>query len=140
MLAALFEWFAVRRDRLATCDARRDRRNHFHFALGPGMPRRAAVAEADVIEHRLLRRRLRLFVAGEHRQDDRFLREAERVSRIQRRAHVNERVEFFERLLRERRVGVRTVEIAAEAEAELQLALSAPSMHAIVSRPGSSGA
>ena len=43
----------------------RDARDHLDFAARAGVPLRAAVAEADVVEHRLLRGRLRLFVAGE---------------------------------------------------------------------------
>ena len=52
------------------------------------VPSRAAVAQADVVEHRFLRRRLRLFVAGEHRQDDRLARQAVGVARVERRAQV----------------------------------------------------
>ena len=93
---------------------------------GPSCRARAAVAQADVVEHRLLRRRLRLFVAGQHRQDDRLLGQAVGVAGVERRVQIDEQVELAERLAGERRVGIRAVQVAAEAEAELQLAARRP--------------
>ncbi len=88
----------------------------------PVVPPRAAVAEADVVEHRFLRGRLRLFVAGEHRQDDRLAGQAVGVARVERRAEVDDLVELAERLGGERGVGIRAVQVAAEAEADFQFA------------------
>ena len=79
--------------------SRADAGDHLHFASRAFVPARAAVAEAHVVEHRFLRRRLRLFVAGQHRQDDRLLRQAVGVARVERRVQVDEHVELLEQRL-----------------------------------------
>ena len=71
-----------------------DRRDHVDFAAWALVPARAAVAQADVVEHRFLRGRLRLLVAGEHRQDDRLAGQAVGVAGVERRAQVDEQVEL----------------------------------------------
>ena len=58
---------------------------------GAGVSRRAAVAQPDVAEHRLLRRRLGLLVARQHRQHQRLLRGAPGVSGVERRRQVGDR-------------------------------------------------
>ena len=99
-----------------------DRGDHVDFAARAVVAARAAVAHADVVEHRFLRRRLRLFVAGEHGQDDRFARQAVGVAGVERGAQVDDLVEVAERFGGERGVGIRAVQVAAQAEADFELA------------------
>ena len=101
----------------------RNARDHVDLRPRSGVALRAAVAQADVVEHRFLRRRLRLFVAGRDRQDDRLARQAVRVAGVQRRVEIHELIEVRRATSAgERGVGIRAVQVAAEAEADLQLA------------------
>ncbi len=94
--------------------------DHVDFAAGAFVAARAAVAEADVVEHRFLGGRLRFFVAGQYGQDDCFAGQAVRVAGVERRAEIRDLIEAADRLGGELRVGVRAKEVAAEAEAEFQ--------------------
>ena len=83
------------------------------------MPRLAAIGEADVAEHALLGGRLRFLVSREYRQDDRLLgARAPGVASVERRAHVDDRVDLLHRPFGIARLGARAVEVAAEAEGE----------------------
>ena len=101
-------------------DTARDAGNDFDLASWTNVPRRAAVTESDVVEHRFLRRRLRLLVASQHWQDDRLVGEAVRVAGVESRVEVHEHLHLLHRVLGKRGIGVRAIQIPAEAEAELQ--------------------
>ena len=88
------------------------------------MPGLAAVGEADVAEHALLRRRLRLLVSREHRQDDRLLGpRAPGVAGVQRRTHIDDRIDLLHRPFGIARLGARAIKVAAEAEGKPHLSL-----------------
>ena len=88
------------------------------------MPGLAAVGEADVAEHALLCGRLRLLVSREYRQDDRLLgARAPGVAGVERRAHVDHRVDLLHRSFGIAGLGARAIEVAAEAEGKPHRAL-----------------
>ncbi len=95
---------------------------HRHLAPRPRVARRAALAQPHIAEHRLLRRRLRLFIAREDRQDERLLRRAPRVTGIERRRQVGDRIELAERLGRVLRVRVASEQVAAQANGRREFA------------------
>jgi hypothetical protein len=87
--------------------------DHVDFAPRPLVPRGTAVAEPDVVEHRFLRGGLRLFIAGEHRQNDRLLRQSMGVAGVERCVEVNQEVKLAERFGRKGRIGIRAIQITA---------------------------
>ena len=101
------------------------------------MPPQAAVAHADVVEHRLLGRRLGFLVAGEHRENDRF-REAVRVAGVQRRVQVDDSIELRRGTRRRRRHRDRAKRLPPRQKPDLSSPAAAWSMQLNVSRPGRS--
>ena len=115
----------------------RDVGDDVDFAPRAFVPPRAAVAEADVVEHRLLRRRLRLFVAGQHRQDDRLARQAVGVAGVERGVEIDE----HDRACRAPAAanvasGFEPYRLPPRQKPTFSSPSAAPSMQAIVSRPG----
>ena len=114
---------------------------HRDLAPRPFVARRAALAQPHVAEHRFLRRRLRLFVAREHRQDERLPRGAPGVPGVERRGQVGDRVELAEGLAGKRRIRVASEQVAAQAHRRRPCSpWPQASMHAIVSSPFDAGA
>ena len=64
-------------------------------------PRRATVAEANVVEHRLLRGGARLLVARQHRQDQRFLAAAPGVAGVERRVQIGDEFQLAKSFVRQ---------------------------------------
>ena len=84
----------------------------------------SAIGEADVAEHALLSGGLRLLVPREHGKNDRLLGSgAPGVAGIERRAHIDDRIDLFHRPFCIRRLGAGAVEVATEAEGEPHLSL-----------------
>ena len=96
------------------------------LAPRPLVPRRAAVAEADVAEHRLLGGGLGLLVAGQDRQDDRLPAAAPGVAGVRGGAQVGDEVDPAQRPGGVPRVGIRSVEVAAETAGEAHPARVGP--------------
>ena len=76
-------------------DAFGDRRNNLDLAAGTRVARFTAVAQANIVEHGLLSRRLRLFVASEDGEDQRLAGESVNMARVQLGAEEDEHVAIY---------------------------------------------
>src|SRR4051794_4373820 len=85
------------------------------------MTPRASVAQPHVVEHGLLRRGLRLFIANEHGKNDRLASKSVYVAGVERRVQVNDLVQIRYCVAREFSIGIRAKQIATEAESNLEL-------------------
>ena len=68
------------------------------FATWPRQSRSATIAESHEIEHRFLRRRLRFFIAREHRQNQCLIGQGMHVPGVQRRAKSDQQFQFTKAL------------------------------------------
>ena len=124
---------------VVTQHAAAQRRQHRHFASRPRVARPAAVAQPHVAEHRLLRRRLRLFVARQHRKHERLFRGSPCMAAVERRRQVRNQVQLAERLLANFASGLLPNRLPPRHSAASISPRPQASMHAIVSSPGASG-
>ena len=96
-------------------------RDHLDFTTRAFMPAWSAVAHPDVIEHRFLRGGLRLLIARQDWQNDRLARQTLGVASVQGRAEVSDLIEIAKAFGCKSGIWIRAVQIAAQAEAGLQL-------------------
>src|SRR5688572_13077481 len=120
-LVVVLESAPFQRTAIAQCP-QTDFGKYLDFALWTFVSLFASIAEADVIEHRFLRRALRFFVTRQSWQDERCLSKPMSVSCVERGTHIHFCSQATHCIRNESGIRAGAKKVAAKAKPEIHLA------------------